>query len=260
MMKASQVRHFVFIFCLYVFFVVGMAQTYAQDAAVPLNLPDDFVLQTGYFEFPGLTYTDENGNPAGFVNDITIKVLDHAGIPYELKSYPAARLYQNLQEGKLHLFNGVSAIPVVAQSTIASELRLFPIEMRVYWHGDLPEIAEKEDLIGHSVILVRGFTYKDWGAWIRAGDQDIDFFDTNTHESAFGMLQKGRAEYLLNYKYIDFEVLEQVEIPDLVTKPLFLWWCAFNIHKDAPNAEAVLHALEISYQELVKQGALKQYD
>ncbi len=228
--------------------------------ALGQDLPPDFVLKAGYFNFSSLTYTDDEGHPAGFVNEITIKTLDHAGIPYELEDYSAARFFKQLAEGEIHFFNGLSSIPVVAENCISSDIKLFPLEMRVYWRGDKPPITEKEDLIGHSVILVRGFTYKDWGAWIREGKQNIKFFDVNTHESAFKMLKRGRAEYLLNYKYIDAEVLETISVPDLEVKPLYRWNCYFNIHKKTPNAEALLKRIEASYQELIGNGELKRYE
>lgn len=232
----------------------------AAPDAMGKDLPKGFVLNAGYFEFSGLTYTDESGKPAGYVNDITIKTLDNAGIPYKLENYSAARFFKQLAEGDIQFFNGLSSIPVVSENCISSDIKLFPLEMRVYWRGDRPPIAEKEDLIGHSVILVRGFTYKDWGAWIREGKQDIEFFDVNTHESAFKMLRRGRAEYLLNYKYIDSEVLDRVQITDLQVKPLYRWYCYFNIHKDTPNAAALLRRIEDSYKELIQKGELKTYE
>ena len=240
---------------------LGPAGTAAGDAEAPgLDLPPGFVLNAGYFEFSGLTYTDDNGNPAGFVNEITMKTLDNAGIPYKLEDYSAARFFKQLEEGDVHFFNGLSSIPVVSENCISSDLKLFPLEMRVYWRGDKAPITEKEDLIGHSVILVRGFTYKDWGAWIREGNQNIQFFDVNTHASAFKMLQRGRAEYLLNYKYIDAEVLGDIQIPDLQVKPLYRWYCYFNIHKNTPQAQALLKRIEASYRELVQKGELKTYE
>ena len=239
---------------------VGPGILTGVSEARTLDLPPGFVLNAGYFEFSGLTYTGENGEPAGFVNDITVKTLDNAGIPYKLQDYSAARFFKQLEEGDIHFFNGLSSIPVVNQNCISSDIKLFPLEMRVYWRGDKDPIAVKEDLIGHSVILVRGFTYKDWGAWIREGRQDIAFYDVNTHESAFKMLKRGRAEYLLNYKYIDSEMLEQVEIPDLQVKTLFRWYCYFNIHKDTPDARALLKTIEDSYKELIQKGELKKYE
>lgn len=221
---------------------------------------DDFVLEVGYFEFPGLTHTDENGKAAGLVNDITVKTLDHAGIRYRIRSYPAARFFNSFAEGDIHFFNGLSSIPIVQASAISSEIPLFPLVMNVYWVGDKPPIAKKEDLVGKSVILINGFTYKDWGAWIRDGSNNVTFYDTYTHLSSFKMLARGRADYLLNYRFIDDDVLAQYPIPDIRSKKLFEWQCYFNIQKDTPNAEALLKRIEGSYNELKASGKLRDYD
>jgi len=222
--------------------------------------PDNFVLNVGYFEFPGVTYTDDKGKAAGLVNEITIKTLDNTKMKYLIQSYSAPMLFDKFSKGEIHLFNGVSTLPPIQASAISSQIPLFEVEMRAYWVGNKPPIKEKEDLLGHSVILLKGFTYKDWGAWIRDQKNKVVFYEPYTHESAYEMLKKGRAEYLLSYKYIDDEILSKVKIPDLVVKPLFQWHCVFNISKNTPNAAALLKKLEDSYQQLVLEGKLKKHE
>lgn len=220
----------------------------------------DTSLKVGYFDFPGLTYTDENGLAAGFVNEITIQTLKNTDLKYTIKEYPAARFYEYLSSGKINIFNGLSSIPSVQSSCVSSTIPLFPLEMRIYHSSDKISIKTKEELAGHSVILVRGFTYKDWGAWIRDAKNKVVFYETDSHKTAFEMLQRGRAEYLLNYKYIDEEVLKSIKIPGLVIEPLFRWYCYFNINKDTPNADKILKKLESSYEELIKEGKLRKFD
>lgn len=246
------------IFPIILFVLLFMHQ--GESAASDKNYNNDFVLKVGYFDFSALTYTDKNGKPAGFVNEITIKTLDNANIKYKIKEYPPGRFYHELEQGRVHLFNGLSAIPAVKKSCISSEIALFPLEMRVYWTGSKKPVKLKEDLIGRSVIIVKGFTYKDWGAWIRSGKNNVDFFDTYTHESAFNMLKKGRGEYLLNYKYIDSKYIEDAQIKDLTAKTLFKWNCYFNIRKNTPNAQQLLKKLEASYLQLIEQGSLEKYE
>lgn len=226
--------------------------SYAQDR--------ESILKVGYFDFPGLTYTDENGKAAGFVNEITLKTLENTNMKYTIDRYPAARFYEYLSNGKIHVFNGLSSIPSVQASCFSSKIPLFPLDMRVYHLSDKNSITTKEELVGHSVILVRGFSYKDWGAWIRDEKNKVVFYETDSHEAAFEMLQRGRAEYLLNYKYIDEEVLNRIKIPGLVIKSLFRWYCYFNVNKDVPNAEKILKKLEQSYEELIQEGKLRKFE
>jgi len=95
---------------------------------------------------------------------------------------------------------------------ISGKINVFPLNMRVY---AAKIIGKKEDLQGHTVILVRGFTYKDRDKWIRNKANCVSFYETETHEAAFEMLKRGRGKYLLNYKYIDEECLKKVSIPNL---------------------------------------------
>jgi polar amino acid transport system substrate-binding protein len=221
---------------------------------------NNFTLKIGYFDFPELTYTDENGRAAGFVNEITIKTLENMDMKYSIEKFPAVRFYRYLSKGKIHVFNGLSSIPSVKASCISSTIPLFPLEMRIYHLRDKKSVVTKEELVGHSVILIRGFTYKDWGAWIRDERNKVDFYETDSHEIAFKMLQAGRVEYVLDYKYIDEDVLNKIKIPNLIIKPLFRWYCYFNVNKDLPNADIILTKLEQSYKELLKEGKLKEYN
>ncbi len=221
--------------------------------------PADFILKVGYFDFPGLTVTDATGKPGGLVNEITIKTLENTDINYTIKQYPAARFYEYLSEGKIHLFNGVSTIPIVKQSTISSDIPLFTLEMRIYHTKDKKTVRQKEALTGHSVILVRGFTYKDWGAWVKDPANKVEFYETDSHEAAFAMLKRQRGDYLLNYKHIDRNILKEVKIDDLHIEPLFRWECSFNISRNTPGAAQLLKKLEKSYQELIRTGKLETY-
>ncbi|MDM8538513.1 transporter substrate-binding domain-containing protein [Desulfobacterales bacterium HSG17] len=241
------------------FFLIAF-NMYQIESRASEKKTDNFILNVGYFEFSGLTYTDDNGKPAGLVNEITMKTLENANIKYKIKSYPPSRFYHELTEGRVHLFNGLSAIPAVKKSCVSSEITLFPLEMRVYWTGDKKPVKVKEDLIGHSVVIVKGFTYKDWGAWIRSGKNDIEFFDTYTHDSAFRMLKKGRGEYLLNYKYIDSKYIEKEQFKNLTAKTLFKWNCYFNVQKNTPDAQELLKRIEASYLQLIEQGKLKKFE
>jgi polar amino acid transport system substrate-binding protein len=236
-------------------FSIVMALVFAVNAQ-----GDDFVLKVGYFDFPGLTYVDKNGKPAGLVNGITAKTLDNAKIAYTMTNYPAARCYDYLAKGKIHLFNGLSSVPIVKASSISGKVTLFPLEMRIYHREDREEVTQKEQLTGRSVILLRGFTYKDWGAWIRDKSNRVNYYETNTHGAAFKMLQRNRADYLLNYKYIGEDYLEKFPIPNLVITPLFRWHCSFNINKTTPNAAALLKRLEESYHDLIARGELTRYE
>ncbi|MCP4116381.1 MAG: transporter substrate-binding domain-containing protein [Desulfobacteraceae bacterium] len=241
-------------------FFIAMAVVFAVKATAAQDLPDRFVLKVGYFDFPGLTYVDKNGTPAGLVNEITTKTLDNAKIAYTMESYPAARLYDYLAKGKIHLFNGLGSIPLVKESAISGKETLFPLEMRIYHREDREPVIRKEQLAGRSVILIRGFTYKDWGGWIRNKGNRVKYYETNTHEAAFRMLRRNRADYLLNYKYIGEDCLKKFPIPNLVIKPLFRWQCSFNISRSTPHAETLLKRLEQSYYDLIARGELIRYD
>lgn len=223
----------------------------------------DVVVRVGYVEFLGLTHTDKNGKPAGLVNEITMKTLEHAGIKYTIASYPAGRLFDDLSKGRLDLFNGLHTIPSFKNTTIHSSVNLFPLEMRIYFIGDKKIINFKEELSNRSIVMTRGYSYHDWGTWIRDKNNKVIFYETDTHDASFQMLKKGRVDYLLTYKYIDDACLKNMSIPNLrfnAPSSVYGLYCTFNLNKNMPHADKILRKLEDSYQQLINEGKLKQYN
>lgn len=237
--------------------------TPVQTVQTQENPLGDVVLKVGYVEFPGLTYTDSNGKPAGLVNEITMKTLEHAGIQYTMTSYPAGRLFEDMAKGKIDLFNGLCTIPAFKNKTIHKPLNLFPLEMRVYFVGNKKIINNKEDLAGESIVLARAYSYDEWGKWIRDKANNVNFYETDTHDAAFHMLKKGRVEYLLTYKHIDEICLKSITIPKLRFHPpssVNGLYCTFNLNKNKPKADLILEKLEESYNQLIQDGRLKKYN
>lgn len=253
----------VVVFVLFCLFLPAQAKDIADPPSRAKDQSlDDVVVKVGYVEFLGLTHTDPDGKPAGLVNEITMKTLEHAGIRYTIASYPAVRLFDDLARGKIDLFNGLSTIPAFKNATISRPLNLFPLEMRIYFIGDKKLINFREDLAGSRVGMTRGYSYDAWGDWIRNRANGVKYDETDTHDASFNMLQKGRVDYLLTYKYIDDICLKNLSIPDLrfhVPSSARGWHCTFNLYKHKPKADLILQKMEESYWQLIKSGQLKRY-
>ncbi len=249
---------FIRVLCIVVF--VTHCSNNQKNKQKKVELRKDFVLKIGYLEYPPLTYTNEQGVPDGLFINIAKKTLTHAGIKYTAKGYPAGRFYKYLVNGEVHLFLGIKTIPELKDKTIVSNARNGSIEMRVFTIGKKKEITRKEDLVGKKVIIVRGFSYSTWGSWIRDKKNGVKFIETNSHEAAFEMLERGRANYLLNYKYISRFVLKNKEIKNLQHKTLFNWQCYFVLSNKIANASNILRKMDNSYKALIKSGGLVQQD
>lgn len=217
---------------------------------------ESFLLQGGYLNYPPLTYTDDSGKPAGIFIDIASKTLKHAGIPFQFIEYPGKRLYANLENGTTHLFLGIKTVPFMEKNTIASKAMIGTLEMRAYSIGNKPIITRKEDLVGKSVILSRGFSYSTWGTWLRNPENGVFITEAYNHKDAFEMLIKERADYVLNYKYIVEDMFQSFPVRDLKFSPLERWQCHFVVSNKIPDAPEIVKKIDASFEALVKAGKI----
>ena len=225
-------------------------------AAFPAFAQKPLILEGGFLSYPPLTYSDKSGNPSGHFIEIASKTLKHAGIPFRFTEYPGKRLYANLEHGAVHLFLGIKTVPFMKTTTIASKAMIGTIEMRAYSIGSKLKITKKEDLVGKTVIITRGFSYSNWGTWLRNPENGVFVTEAYSHRDAFKMLLKGRADYVLNYKYITNDLLKSFPIKNLRFNTLENWNCHFVLSNKINNAQEIITKMDNSFNELVKAGEI----
>ncbi len=150
--------------------------------------------------FPPFYVVNENGLHSGVYLEIMLQTLEKAGLEYKVHSYPTKRLYKNLSTGITDLFLGIKGSPVYHEQVYYSKMPISHIQLRVYATGDTVLPGTKEDLVGQSVIAMRGYGYAGLINYISAPENNIDLKLVTSHKSSFLMLKNSRADYLLNYK------------------------------------------------------------
>lgn len=207
--------------------------------------------------FPPFYVVNPNGIHSGVYLDIMVKTLQKAGLKYNVHSYPTKRLYSNLSSGVTDLFLGIKGSPVYHEHVYYSKMPVSHIQLRVYATGDtaLPKI--KEDLVGQSVIAMRGYGYAGLINYLTAAENDIDLKFVTSHQSSFLMLKNDRADYLLNYKHPSDRVLESMVVPGLKHMSLYAAEVFFIVSKNAPDALLLLDKLEAAYDLLRESGEIE---
>jgi polar amino acid transport system substrate-binding protein len=212
-------------------------------------------LKLAYVEFPPFTHT-EGAKPVGSLFDMFEKVAADAGYTYTAQAVPPRRLFQALPEGEFDVFMGVKSPESFKDTTVASLSPIARIELHSWAMGEAPEIRQKEDLSGHKVIVLSGYSYGGWRSWMEDAANKVELVEARTAEQAVQLLTGGRGDFLLQYT-MPMEKALGGKVPDgLQSKPISGVDLFFVVSKKHPEAAQVLSRLEASLAKLKAAGKL----
>lgn len=211
---------------------------------------DDHHIEVAYVEFPPYSYTNDQGEADGIYINVTRRILEHTGYHPRFHPLPIARTYLYLKEGKIHLWPGLAEIPSLQGHVLESNINPITTHLNAWFLDGTPTIQSIDDLRGHQVILIAGYTYAGLLYDIRDPKNQINVITTPTHRSALQMLQLGRGDYLLDYVDPVMEVLSENPIPNLKSVRLISQKGAYLVPKQLPNGKDLMEKIEAAYYEL----------
>ncbi|MBU2511961.1 transporter substrate-binding domain-containing protein [bacterium] len=242
---------------IFVFFAVsGLCQT-------ALSKP----LVIGTIWFPPFYNIEKEGDKVTRISGINVnivtKVLDSIGEEYVLKYYPAKRLYANMVKGTTHIFYGIRVPPNVVSPDyiLHSKNTISKITLRVFHLTSTPGISKKEDLVGKSIIVFRGYGYGGFINYVNDPNNAMSVHTADSQVNGFKMLKKGRANYLLAFERPALETLkifpEDFLIDVTYSDPLYIADGYFVISRKTPNAQSLLDRMEGAYMKLENEGVFE---
>ncbi len=214
-------------------------------------------IKIGVLNFAPFYIVEEGKEPSGMMLDFLKVAMDRAGLPYSIKGYPPKRLYQNLAEGKSHVFMGIKGVPELEGKVIYSRSKITDIDMRVYTRPETPVPQSKEELKGKKIIVIRGYSYGGFIKFLQDPANRIEVDESDDHDLAFKKLQAKRADYVLDYRRPSEKTLASLNISGLQNHSISLIDIVLIVSKQAPNAQEVADKLENAFDELKKEGKLK---
>lgn len=215
----------------------GMQQVHAEK------------LKLGYIEFPPFTYTDGGNKPAGIFIDLANTIFPVAGYEYEAVSLPVRRLASYIGSGDLDVWMGLKTLPEFKDKAYIGDTVIAELVLRAYTKGKKPPILVKEDMIGKSIIVLRGYSYGGWITYIEDPKNNINHIKANKHEAAFNMLKADRADYVLDYKEPAGMALQKISIPDLEFNQISALPCYIVVSSANPNGQKIVNDLEKAYKK-----------
>jgi ABC-type amino acid transport substrate-binding protein len=198
---------------------------------------------------------DVNSNPENPLLGLATQLFDKAGIPWHSKRYPAARMFNYLNDGTAQ-FSMLVKSQQLADCCLTSKAPVASTELRVYRLADRAPIRTREDLVGKKIITIRGYSYGGLLPFLNDPGNGITVNSTMKHDAAFAMLEAGRADYLLDYTGPSLEMLAQHPIAAARYDVLGRLDVHLVLVRTYPNAEAVMARLEAIMETLDKDQIL----
>lgn len=226
---------------------VWSVHSYAQPEELEYAYPDVSVWTTE---------RDDTGKLKNPLVKLADELFSEAGIPWHAQDYPAKRMFANLRTGASKFSMLVNAESLLQGCCLVSKEPIALVEIRAFYRKGSDPVHSMEDLEGKSVITIEGYSYAGYLKVIKNPDNRIDNNPTPSHFSAFAMLSKGRAEYVLDYAFPAVEVLQKNPISELSSSTLKQTYIYLILHKDYPDAVNVMQRLEHIAADLDKQKYL----
>lgn len=260
--KSSVHHRFSSILFGYVMLLALAAQAQAMRTGPSQSLPTPAydnsrqLLQVGMIDFAPYSYIDDSDQPAGLYIPLITKIAENAGYQVEFRILPIARLVQGLQDGTVHLWPGIEGKPELAEHAWVSRHRLGSLSVNLYYLSRPRPPEWPEDLRGESLILLSGYDY--WPT-VRSVISDpanrITVQRTQSHGGAIGMLERGRARFLLNYHApmqqalksrpdlkLQYQTLQRIPLRMIVSR------------QSSMGSRSLMEKLDLSYEQLASQG------
>lgn len=209
-----------------------------------------------------MTYTDSHGQPAGFILDIAARSLEKAGFDWTAVSLPAKRLADSLAAGSVQVWLGLTTLPNFKDSTHAGKVVIKQLILKAYTIGDNRPIRDQQDLLGKTLIILRGYSYGGWINFIKDPTNNIGYLEFDSREKAYNRLEKLSKRipdaYLLDYKYPSETVLSNLDLPNIRSNLISVLDMHFVVTRKMDGAKAILERIETAFQQLSASGALSK--
>lgn len=204
------------------------------------------------------TKLNERGEPDNPLLSLASALFTKAGIPWHGKSYPAARLFKNLQDGTSQ-FSMLVKVPTLQECCLWSKRPVTTAEIKVYRLNDKAPVKTAEDLTGKTVITIRGYSYGGLRNFINDEKNHVANNESPTHAAGFKMLASGRADYLIDYAGPATEILAGEPVSGLQSDTLLRQDVHLVLSKSYPEAAKVMAQLEIIASSLDIPAILKAH-
>ncbi|MEH6492185.1 substrate-binding periplasmic protein [Halopseudomonas sp.] len=212
-------------------------------------------LQVAIMHFPGYSEVNEAGEVSGRTVTLLKKLMVEAGVPYDVRILPAARIWKGLEDGSVHVWPGIVNKPGLEAFTLLTQRPLGVVGINLYYPPGSAAPQWPQGIKGKRVILITNYTYT--AQLMRTLDDpslDLTFHSGSSHIGAVRMLLRGRGDYLLDYRAQVEAVTKQLNIEMLPHLTVAEQSMRLVVSRRTPGAAELVQQLDLAYDRLQARG------
>ncbi|GGJ00169.1 substrate-binding periplasmic protein [Halopseudomonas pertucinogena] len=213
-------------------------------------------VHVAFMDFTGYAERDaESGEVVGKGVQLVRKLFNEAGYPVQMNLLPPARIWQGLENGTVHVWPGMLNKPDLDQHVLVSERDLGRVGISLYHLPGTPAPRWPDDLQDCSVITITNFTYTaDIWQVLNDRSRNLTVHRSSSHEGALQMLERGRGDYLLNYRTQVDSAARELGMEPLPGVPVVEMPMRFVFSRKSGFAEQLRADLDAAFDRLQAQG------
>lgn len=213
------------------------------------------VVQVAFMDFAGYAGRNESGEVVGKGVNLVKALFKEAGYPADMILLPAARIWQGLENGTVHVWPGMLNKPDLDEHTLLSDRDLGRIGINLYHLPETPAPRWPDDLRNRSVITITNFTYTS-ELWAVLNDpaRNLTIHKTGSHVGALQMLKRGRGDYLLDYRTQVGSALDELGMERLPEVRVAEMPMRLVLSRHSGFAQELKVALDAAFDRLQAQG------
>lgn len=200
-----------------------------------------------------------NGEADSPMNRIAAALMERVGLPWHAAPYPAARLFNNLQNGTTN-FSILVRATSLEKCCIFSRQPVYSTDLNVYYLAGSSPVRNRDELAGKNIIIIRGYSYAGLLKFITDPANHIVAEVAGTHQAAFEMLMAGRADYVVDYASAAGEVLAGNPVRNIRSSAIDRLDIHLVLSRTYPDAEKLMARLESVLRTLDVPKLLKRRD
>ncbi len=241
MVKSLTLKYRKALIGIFVFLMYGVLTSFDYCGADNIK---DVEIEYGYPDQSIFVATiNDKGQPDSPMTLVAKALMTKAGLSWHAMPYPAKRLFDNLKNGTTN-FSILVRASSLKDSCLFSRKPIYSTSLNIYYIGDKPPVQSKEDLIGKTVISIRGYSYGGFLKFISDPVNKVVNEVASTHKAAFEMLRDNRADYLIDYASAAGDILSDRPIKGLHSIELSQLDIFLVVSKSHPDAKNLMTRLE----------------
>lgn len=196
--KSVSYCHVMLRFFSYLLFVLSVSSGAQQQQIVKVEFPN----------FPPSSYVNDDGHIVGDLVDNMRKAVVDSGFIFQPSIVPTKRAFYKINRGDTDIL--LCACPDTLSASYPdvsfSGIPLGSIDLYAYRLQKKAPVANKNDLLKHTLGLHQGYTYGGLMAWLMGQNPAPKHIFINATKQGFRLLAAGRIDYFLEYKVIADEL------------------------------------------------------